>query len=138
MASGSTVNYTGNVMSGFNFNTPAQLNASVTGSWPVGNELDGTDTTLTIAANGTFTGVALNCSFSGKLTPDSTHNFFNATVTLGAKPCYPPNEQFTGVAVNYFCTTCNTNELLIGAVSADNSTDIHLKAGARLLRFRVE
>lgn len=103
--------------SSFNYNTAASL-ANVTRTWN-GTLLDGSSATVTINADGSFSGSdSSGCSFTGNVSPDSsTKNFFNVSLTYGASPCLLPNQTATGIAVNYLLSDGVTEQLLAGLAS---------------------
>ena len=57
-----------------NFEQPAKV-SDLQGTW-TGILLDGFEATLTIAADGTFTGTSAACRFSGRATPNAQYNYF--------------------------------------------------------------
>jgi len=115
---GTTITFTGASLPAafFNFNTPASL-SDVTGTW-TGTLLDGSAATVTINTNGTFSGSNLGCSLSGTVTPDSSRNFFNVSLTFGASPCLLPNQTESGIAIDSLLPGGTTRQLL----AAVNST----------------
>lgn len=111
--------FSGTTPAGFNYSTPAVL-SSVTGSWS-GYTMNGTTATLSIASDGTLSGTSGGCSFTGKVTPDTSgDNFFDVSLAFAGSPCSVPNLSLTGVGI---ATTNSASQpaLLIGGVSGSNS-----------------
>jgi hypothetical protein len=104
----------------FNFNTPASLSA-ITGMW-TGTLLDGTAATITINADGTFSGSNSGCLLSGTITPDASKNFFNVTLTFGGNPCLLPNQTESGIAIDSLLPNGVTRQLLAGVSTGTSGT----------------
>jgi hypothetical protein len=120
---GTMLTFTGTSLpvSFFNFNTPASLSA-ITGMW-TGTLLDGTAATITINADGTFSGSNLECLLSGTITPDSSNkNFFNVSLTFGGSPCLLANQTESGIAIDSLLPNGITRQLLAGVSSATSGT----------------
>lgn len=83
------------------YNTPASL-SKVVGTW-TGGLLDGESATVTIQANGSFTGTSsLGCSFTGTLSPRASgKNVFNVSLVFGNTSCASPGQTATGIALAY-------------------------------------
>lgn len=82
------------------YNTPAKL-ANITGAWSL-TDLTGAKVAVTIAADGSFTGISGSCAITGNLTPKTSgKNVFTFSVTSGAAPCALPGSVMTGVAVEF-------------------------------------
>lgn len=74
----------------------AALAGTYTGevAFSLGNEA----ATVTVAANGTFTGTgASGCAVSGTATPRAKGNAFVISLTFGGAPCYFANQTLTGI-----------------------------------------
>jgi hypothetical protein len=110
--------FAGTVMpsSSFNYGAAASL-ADITGSW-TGTLLDGTSATVTINANGNFSGSDSGCLFSGTIRPSTSgKNFFDVSMSFGASPCASPNQTASGVAIDYLLSDGITHQLLAGVSS---------------------
>ncbi|KQP22993.1 hypothetical protein [Pseudorhodoferax sp. Leaf267] len=85
----------------YKYDTPATL-ASVAGNWSL-NALTGESITLSVAPNGSVTGVSsLGCTMTGTLTPrPSGKNVFNASLRFGPAPCALPDQSASGIALAY-------------------------------------
>jgi len=98
----------------FPYDTPATV-ASIQGVWN-GALLDGSAATVTINSDGTFTGSNSGCTFAGSAVPDTSgKNFFNVTITFGGSPCVLPNQQATGIGVEYLLADRKTHQLMVAA-----------------------
>lgn len=113
----------------FAYDTPASL-AGVAGAWTLG-VLDGSVAAVTIAANGSLTGNAGGCNFTGSLTPRASgKNVFDVTVTFGGAPCAMPGVTGTGIGLHYPTTGGAQHQLLIAGVIGDRSSGT-VMAGVR-------
>ncbi len=120
---GSTMSFSATSLpaSVFNYNTPALL-SDVVGTW-MGVALDGTPIIVTINPNGTFSGSAMGCAFSGTAAPDASNkNFFNITLTFGGSPCLLPNQTARGIAIDELLPDGATHQLLAGGVAGNSGT----------------
>lgn len=128
---GSTFGLTGTALSTavYNYNTPASL-ASISGSWVL-TALGGTSLPLTIAANGTATGVTSGgCAVAATFTPrPSGKNVFNVVITFGASPCPLPSGTATGIAIH--STLAGGSHQLIAATVDPSRTVGTLAFGTR-------
>jgi hypothetical protein len=112
----------------YNYSAAASL-ANITGAWLL-TGLDGAPVSLTISANGSFTGSSFGCAFSGALTPRASgKNVFNATATFGAAPCLIPGQSVTGIALEYPLVG-GTRQLIIAGIDASRNNGTAL-IGAR-------
>ena len=103
----------------YNYDQPASL-TSLVGTWN-GSLLTSGTASITVAANGQFTGSSNGCSFTGTLTPRSSgKNFFITTVQFGAAPCAAPGETGTGIAITYPLAS-GGQQLIIGITNAARS-----------------
>ena len=114
------------------YDTPPSL-ASLAGAYTgqSGNpENGGVDpTTLTVAADGGFSGIANSCSFSGTMTPRVRGNIFDLSVTFtGAIPCLHAGETLTGIAY-----LDEPNKHLLAAALTSDRTEVVLITGIRPL-----
>jgi hypothetical protein len=83
--------------------------------------------TVTVAANGVFTGVeADGCSFTGTATPRGRGNIFDQSVTFGGAPCEFAGSTLVGIA--YLDVP---NHRLYGAAPASNRTNAVIFSGTR-------
>lgn len=84
-------------------------------------------TTLTVAADGGFSGIANGCSFSGTMTPRVRGNIFDFSVTFnGAIPCLHAGETLTGIAY-----LDEPNKHLLAAALTSTRSDVVLITGIR-------
>ncbi len=104
----------------FNFNTAARI-SDISGNWTA-TLLDGSSAAGTIASDGSFSATTAGCSITGKLTPDTAKNFFNASLTFGASPCLLPNQTATGVAVYFPISNGAAHQLVMAGVSGNLGT----------------
>jgi hypothetical protein len=74
--------------------------AALAGSWSMGT-LAGTGTRVSIAADGTFTGVNdAGCAFTGAFTLDASgKNVFDADIKFGGGVCTQASKEFKGAAI---------------------------------------
>jgi hypothetical protein len=113
-STGPVAQFNGGPISGFNYNTAAQL-STVAGAWSSG---------LTLNVNGTsgaFTGSTGTCTFSGNVSPRPTgKNVFNVTMNFGALCQGVASQATSGVAVAYPVTVGSTTytQLLVGVVNS--------------------
>jgi len=110
------INATPMASTDFNYNTPASL-SQIAGTWS-GTALDATSGTFTVNANGSFSGSVQGCSITGSLTPDTTKNFFNVTMTFGPSPCASASQTATGIAVTYLLSDGVHHQLLVAGSNA--------------------
>jgi len=106
--------------SSYNYNQPANIN-DITGSWS-GYFLASSNvlTTFNINSNGTFTGSASTCTFTGTIAPrPSGKNVFNATVINGSA-CINPGLVQTGIAISYITNT-GKRQLVASGLDATKS-----------------
>jgi uncharacterized protein YceK len=115
LPNGITYNVTGTAIppSEFNYNVPANL-TNVVGTWPATTMWPGT-ANVTVATDGTFTGLLNSCAFSGTMSPDPNKNFSRVTLTSGSAPCTYPNQTGTGIAVETLLPDATTRRLVMGA-----------------------
>lgn len=118
---GSTSTFTATPLTSslYNYNAAAEL-AAVSGAWNL-TELRGANTTMNIAAGGTFTGNAGGCTFSGTLTPrPSGKNVFNVAAQFGPFPCALAGQAVTGIALSYILSD-GRRQFLLGAVDSQRN-----------------
>jgi hypothetical protein len=109
--------------SSFVYGNPATL-TNVVGTW-AGTLMDGTMAVVTISSDGSVSGSASGCSFSGSVTPDSSgKNFFRVSFAYGGSPCLFPNQTQSGIAVYYLLSDGVTGELLAGISSGTSSGSV--------------
>ncbi len=76
--------------------TVASLAGVYTG--PAGSSGGVQTATVTVAADGTFTGAEQNgCTFTGKVTPRTRGNIFDQSMTFGGAPCFFADNTFQGI-----------------------------------------
>lgn len=112
--SGTTANVTG-----YNYNTPAQV-STIVGSWS-GSSLFGNATSVSIVSSGAYTGTSGTCAISGTLMPRASgKNIFNVTYTNGVTGCNIPNLSAQGIGI---ASTLNNGktQLIIALTTADKS-----------------
>jgi hypothetical protein len=104
----------------YDYKSPASL-AALAGDWSV-NSMTGVATTLTIAADGSFTGTDnTGCTLSGNATTrPSGKNVFNVRIVLGAAPCPAAGTTLSGIAL-LMPQTAGPTTLLVGAVDSSRS-----------------
>jgi hypothetical protein len=127
---GGTVNFTGTPIpdTSYDYDAAASLSA-IAGSWLL-NGLDNANFNVTIAANGTYTGVAGGCSVNGAFTPrPSGKNVYNVSVSFGPAPCARPNTSASGIAVHY-ALAGGGHQLIVAGTTADRAAGTAL-FGAR-------
>jgi len=118
----SGVSFTGTApaASSFDYNVPASL-ADISGSW-TGTLLDGTSTTVTMNSDGTVSGSASGCPFSGTIVADpSDKNFFDVSVKFGNAPCSLLNQTASGVAVDFLLPDGVTRQLWLVVTQGDSA-----------------
>jgi hypothetical protein len=113
----------------FNYNAPASL-TSISGSWML-SALGGVTLPLTIASNGTASGVtSAGCTVSGTFTPrPSGKNVFNLVLTFGPSPCPLPSGSASGIAI--YSTLGNGAHQLITAAVDPSRTNGSVAFGTR-------
>jgi len=118
--SGTSDSFSGNTITGFNFNTGASI-AGLSGNAWKATFLDDDTATLTVDASGSISGTsAAGCAISGSVAPDkSGSNFFDLTLTFGATGCTLPSTKVTGFAVN---AGTGSSAVFIGAGEATGNT----------------
>jgi hypothetical protein len=111
----SNVSVSATAVSGYTFNTAAQISTLSGNPWAV-SFLDGSTATLSVSSTGALSGTANGgCVMTGTLSPDSSNdNFFDLTLTFGGSPCALGTDTVTGLAV----------------VSTQNGTAVLSAAGA--------
>ncbi len=86
------------VTTAYSYGNPAQL-VDIVGTW-TGNLLDSSVASITIAANGAFTGTNVGCSFSGTITPRASgKSVFNVSLTFGGAPCALSGQTVGGIGL---------------------------------------
>lgn len=107
---------TGFTEANYRYNTPANL-AEVTGAKRMGGTLG--VHTMTVAADGSFSGTASGCSYTGKMTPRASgKNVFDVRWTFGAGTCALSGQVATGVAISYLPAAGAPRELAIAVTNA--------------------
>lgn len=104
----------------FDYNSPASL-SNIVGNWNL-SSTSGNQIPITIAINGTFTGIAVTgCSVSGTVTPrPSGKNVFNVQWTNGASPCSLPG--LAGAGIGIYTTPANgTHQLLVAVIDSSRT-----------------
>lgn len=95
----------------YSYTTPAKL-ADVAGAWTL-YDLAGAKVSLSVAADGKFTGTSGSCAVTGTLAPRASgKNVFDFTLVFGAAPCALPGQSASGAAL-YF--TIGAQHQLIAA-----------------------
>ena len=116
---GQSVTFTGTALTGasYDYNTAATL-AQVAGNWTL-TGLDGTLSSVAIAADGTLTGNNVGCLLTGSVKPRASgKNVFDVTVTTGASPCLAPGTTSTGIAVSYLVNGTALRQLVVAGINA--------------------
>lgn len=121
-APGATVGFTGGPITGSTYSYDGAAGpAAITGAWSL-VDLGGNPITISIAANGSFTGNASGCSLSGSVIPrPSGKNVYNLSLTFGSAPCLLPGASATGVALSYPLSN-GTAQLIVAGVNGSRST----------------
>ena len=121
-----SLNLTPFTTSSYNYNQAANIN-DIAGSWSgyffsTSNLL----TTFNINSNGTFTGSASTCTFTGTITPrPSGKNVFNSTITNGSG-CINPGLVQTGIAISYITSTGKRQLIASGLDSTKSIGNMYL------------
>lgn len=106
--------------SSYDYNSPAAL-PDVAGSWSLAS-LQGQSASMTIGANGAFSGLSSGCSFGGAITPrPSGKNVFNVTLVFGGSPCALPRQSATGIAVSYLLSNGSRQLIMVGVDTSRNN-----------------
>ncbi|MDR5821965.1 hypothetical protein [Caballeronia sp. LZ043] len=96
--------------------TPSFASLAGTYAGAGGSVKGGEPITLTVAADGSFTGKGPSgCTFKGLTAPHNGKNVFDATIVFGGAPCTYPGSTIVGIAVQ------NNNELIAAAALPDRS-----------------
>lgn len=107
--------------SSYDYDAAAAL-SDVAGSWRLAAP-SGASYSLAVAADGSFTGSAAACSYSGSIKPRrSGKNVFDAAWTFGAGSCALSGQTATGVAFSYLLNEGATRELIITGKNAGRTT----------------
>jgi hypothetical protein len=121
-AGGTSANFAGTVIPSatFNYNTPALL-SNVVGNWSL-SSTSGSSITLTVAANGSFTGTATGaCTLSGQMAPRASgKNIYDVQLLIGPAPCALPGWSGAGIGL-YTTLTNGTHQLIIAMVDSTRS-----------------
>jgi hypothetical protein len=98
----------------YSYATAATL-ASITGSWTLA-ALTGESVAVDITSAGALSArSSQGCSFTGTLTPRASgKNVFNVALKFGASPCLLPNQNATGIAINYPLSNGKTQLIVAG------------------------
>lgn len=107
------------------YETPA-AQSDLAGAW---NGSDGQNlVTVNIGADGTFTGKAGQCGYTGSAKAHPTKNYYTVSLTFSnAASCYYPGKTFTGVGLADKSDKARKS-LLVGAASADNRAAVAMVA----------
>ncbi|MDB5825138.1 MAG: hypothetical protein JWR21_3842 [Herminiimonas sp.] len=111
-----TVTFTGAALSATNYvYASAPVFSNIVGTWPL-TSIAGVATTVTVAADNTFSGNSAGCTFTGTITPrPSGKNIYNVTMAFGGAPCASPNQAATGIALDYLISGGKRQLLIVGA-----------------------
>ena len=108
------VNLTPIESNSYNYNQSAKIN-DIAGAW-TGSFLSGLTGSISVTSNGTFTGIASSCIFSGVFTPrPSGKNVFNFSLYTSTGCGNSNGVTSTGVAIT-FITASGKRQLLAGGV----------------------
>jgi hypothetical protein len=111
------------------YDTPAKV-ADFAGAWTgTGGSRDGVaTTTLTLLADGTFTGATPYCQASGSVTPvDATKNPLRAVIAFSGAACPLAGRTVTGIAV--LSQVGSKQQLLAAGLLPDRSDGFFMLAG---------
>ena len=102
----------------YNYNQSANL-SDVAGVWS-GSFLTGFSGTINVSANGSFTGVASTCVFSGSFKPRASGKNVFDFITVNGNGCGATGLASTGVAIT-FITSTGKRQLLGGGVDTSKT-----------------
>jgi len=99
-------------------NTPYLSDLAGTFNGAVAFSLGTEDAILTILPNGTLSGVGESgCEITGTITPRSSGDVYNVSISFGDDPCYYKNKTITGIG--YY--DINTGRLWLAALTSNRS-----------------